>query len=76
MSTIAPQAARRLSDLHREFGGHYVASPVFGKPEVAAHAKLWIATAGAGAARARVRRFRKPWGSALLILAMSQAPPT
>ena len=36
MSTIAPRTARRLADLHRERGGHYVASPVFGKPEVAA----------------------------------------
>src|SRR5271166_3148725 len=41
MSTIAPRTARRLARLHRERGGHYVASPVFGKPEVAAHAKLW-----------------------------------
>src|SRR6266404_1967713 len=55
MSTIAPRTARRLAGLHRERGGHYVASPVFGKPEVAAQAKLWIATSGDAAARARVR---------------------
>src|SRR5438270_9658310 len=41
MSTIAPRTARRLAGLHRERGSHYVASPVFGKPEVAARAKLW-----------------------------------
>src|SRR5580693_3337255 len=35
MSTIAPRTARRLADLHRERGGHYVGSPVFGKPQVA-----------------------------------------
>src|SRR5438132_6750804 len=35
MSTIAPRTARCLADLHRERGGHYVASPVFGKPQVA-----------------------------------------
>src|SRR5438132_10728798 len=46
MSTIAPRTARRLADLHRESGAGYVASPVFGKPEVATHAKLWIATSG------------------------------
>src|ERR1022692_3071914 len=58
MSTIAPRTARRLADLHREHGGHYVASPVFGKPEVAAHAKLWIApwAAPAGGAGGRPRR--------------------
>jgi 3-hydroxyisobutyrate dehydrogenase-like beta-hydroxyacid dehydrogenase len=55
MSTIAPRTARRLADLHRERGGRYVASPVFGKPEVAARAKLWVATSGDAAARARVR---------------------
>ena len=38
-----------------ERGGGYVASPVFGKPEVAAQAKLWIATSGDATARARVR---------------------
>ncbi len=46
MSTIAPRTARRLAELHRERGGRYVASPVFGKPEVAARAKLWIVTSG------------------------------
>jgi len=62
MSTIAPRTARRLADLHRERGGQYVASPVFGKPEVAAHAKLWIATSGDAAARARVRPMQDAMG--------------
>jgi len=63
MSTIAPRTARRLADLHRERGSHYVASPVFGKPEVAAHAKLWIATSGGdAAARARVRPLQEAMG--------------
>ena len=62
MSTIAPRTARRLADLHRERGGHYVASPVFGKPQVAADAKLWIATSGDAAARARVRSVQEAMG--------------
>jgi 3-hydroxyisobutyrate dehydrogenase-like beta-hydroxyacid dehydrogenase len=62
MSTIAPRTARRLADLHREAGSHYVASPVFGKPEVAANAKLWIATSGDSAARARVRPLQDAMG--------------
>src|ERR1700675_1009943 len=53
MSTIAPRTARRLAGLHRERGAGYVASPVFGKPAVAAEARLWIATSGDAAARAR-----------------------
>jgi 3-hydroxyisobutyrate dehydrogenase-like beta-hydroxyacid dehydrogenase len=55
MSTVSPRTARRLADLHRERGGHYIASPVFGKPEVAARAELWVVTSGDAAARARVR---------------------
>jgi 3-hydroxyisobutyrate dehydrogenase-like beta-hydroxyacid dehydrogenase len=55
MSTIAPRTARRLAGLHREQAAGYVASPVFGKPEVAAEARLWIATSGDAAGRTRVR---------------------
>ena len=62
MSTIAPRTARRLADLHRQRGAHYVASPVFGKPDVAAQAKLWIATAGDAAARARARPLQEAMG--------------
>jgi 3-hydroxyisobutyrate dehydrogenase-like beta-hydroxyacid dehydrogenase len=62
MSTIAPRTARRLADLHRQRGSRYVASPVFGKPEVAAHAKLWIVTAGDAAARARVIPLQEAMG--------------
>jgi 3-hydroxyisobutyrate dehydrogenase-like beta-hydroxyacid dehydrogenase len=62
MSTIAPRTARRLADLHRERGGRYVGSPVFGKPEVAAQAKLWIVASGDTAARARVRPLQAAMG--------------
>src|SRR5262249_13588168 len=62
MSTIAPRTARRLADLHRQRGAHYVASPVFGKPDVAAQAKLWIVTSGEAAARARVRPIQEALG--------------
>src|SRR5258706_2958822 len=55
MSTIAPRTARRLAGLHRERGAGYIASPVFGKPEVAAQAKLWVVTSGDAAAQAGVR---------------------
>ncbi len=55
MSTVAPRTARRLAPLHRERGASYVASPVFGKPEVALQAKLWVVTSGDASARAHVR---------------------
>jgi 3-hydroxyisobutyrate dehydrogenase-like beta-hydroxyacid dehydrogenase len=62
MSTIAPKLASKLAALHQEAGGHFVASPVFGKPDVAAAAKLWIVTAGDAAARARVRPLQEAMG--------------
>jgi 3-hydroxyisobutyrate dehydrogenase-like beta-hydroxyacid dehydrogenase len=62
MSTIAPRTARGLADLHRERGSRYVGSPVFGKPEVAAQAKLWIVASGDAAARARVRPLQDAMG--------------
>jgi 3-hydroxyisobutyrate dehydrogenase-like beta-hydroxyacid dehydrogenase len=55
MSTISPRTSRRLATLHAQRGSAYLASPVFGKPEVAEQAKLWIVVAGDGAARERVR---------------------
>ncbi len=62
MSTIAPRTAQRLAALHRERGARYVASPVFGKPEVALQAKLWVVTAGEASARARVRPLQQAVG--------------
>lgn len=62
MSTIAPKLARKLAGWHREAGGQFVGSPVFGKPDVAAAAKLWIVTAGDAAARSRVRPLQEAMG--------------
>jgi 3-hydroxyisobutyrate dehydrogenase-like beta-hydroxyacid dehydrogenase len=53
MSTVGPKTARRLAGLHQGHGSAYVASPVFGKPEVAAQARLWVCASGDPAARAR-----------------------
>ena len=51
MSTIAPATARKLAKQHP----HYVAAPVFGRPDAAAARKLWIALSGESEAKARVR---------------------
>ncbi len=55
MSTLAPETSRRLAEAHAERGTAYVAAPVFGRPDAAAAAKLWIVCAGPEQARARVR---------------------
>jgi len=45
-STISVQLSRRLTAAHRERGQHYLAAPVFGRPEAAAAAKLFVVAAG------------------------------
>jgi 3-hydroxyisobutyrate dehydrogenase-like beta-hydroxyacid dehydrogenase len=46
MSTISVALSRRLAAAHAEHKQHYVAAPVFGRPEAAAAAKLFIVAAG------------------------------
>ena len=46
MSTISVALSRRMAAAHAEGKQHYVAAPVFGRPEAAAAAKLFIVAAG------------------------------
>jgi 3-hydroxyisobutyrate dehydrogenase-like beta-hydroxyacid dehydrogenase len=55
MSTISPATARRLAEEHAKHKVSYVAAPVFGRPEAAAAAKLWVCVAGASEAKKRVQ---------------------
>jgi 3-hydroxyisobutyrate dehydrogenase-like beta-hydroxyacid dehydrogenase len=48
-STIAVATADRVAGLHQERGLRYLSAPVFGRPEAAAAAKLFIVAAGAEA---------------------------
>lgn len=45
-STISVALSRRLAGAHRERQQDYIAAPVFGRPEAAAAAKLFIVAAG------------------------------
>jgi 3-hydroxyisobutyrate dehydrogenase-like beta-hydroxyacid dehydrogenase len=55
MSTVSPQTARKLAEIHARLGNHYVEAPVFGVPQAAAARKLWICLAGPQDAKARVQ---------------------
>lgn len=55
MSTIGHALCRRLAAEHASRGQHYVAAPVFGRPDAARAAKLWIVAAGAEEAVNRCR---------------------
>jgi 3-hydroxyisobutyrate dehydrogenase-like beta-hydroxyacid dehydrogenase len=46
MSTISVDLSKRLSQAHAQAGQRYVAAPVFGRPDMAAAAKLFIVAAG------------------------------
>jgi 3-hydroxyisobutyrate dehydrogenase-like beta-hydroxyacid dehydrogenase len=46
MSTISVQLSRRLLAEHQGKQQHYIAAPVFGRPDVAAAGKLFIVAAG------------------------------
>jgi len=46
VSSISPGLSRRLQKAHSDAGQHYVASPVFGRPDSAAGAKLVVLAAG------------------------------
>jgi 3-hydroxyisobutyrate dehydrogenase-like beta-hydroxyacid dehydrogenase len=50
MSTISVELSKRLTQAHAKAGQRYVAAPVFGRPDMAAAAKLFIVAAGDPAA--------------------------
>src|SRR5581483_8186875 len=45
-STISVAMSKRLQESHQKQGQHYLSAPVFGRPEAAAAAKLWVVVAG------------------------------
>ena len=55
MSTISVALAGALAARHAAHGSHFVAAPVFGRPDAAASGKLWILLSGPAEAKARVR---------------------
>lgn len=54
MSTVSPATAQRLAEQHQQQGAHYLAAPVFGRPDAAAAKKLWICLSGNSTAKAEV----------------------
>jgi 3-hydroxyisobutyrate dehydrogenase-like beta-hydroxyacid dehydrogenase len=55
MATISVALTEELSEAHHRRGLHYIAAPVFGRPEAAAARQLNIVAAGEGAALDRVQ---------------------
>jgi 3-hydroxyisobutyrate dehydrogenase-like beta-hydroxyacid dehydrogenase len=55
MSTVSPETAEQLCKLHEAVGSHYIAAPVFGRPEAAAARKLFVCTSGDNEAKLKAR---------------------
>lgn len=46
LSTVAPSTTHKMELKHQEKGLHFIAAPVFGRPDAAATQDLWICLAG------------------------------
>ena len=68
MSTVSPDVTKELAPLYHDRGAHFVASPVFGRPEAAAAAKLWICPAGSAAAIDRCRPAFEVMGQGVIVV--------
>lgn len=55
LSTISVRTAERMSALHAEHGQDFMSAPVFGRPDAAAAAKLFVVAAGASADYTRAK---------------------
>ena len=64
MSTILPQTAAEIAALHREHKQHYLAAPVFGRPEAAVLKKLNFVVSGENEIRTSVEPLLKDAGAA------------
>jgi 3-hydroxyisobutyrate dehydrogenase-like beta-hydroxyacid dehydrogenase len=54
MSTVSLSVTRRLAKAFQDAGKHFVAAPVFGRPDAAEAGKLFVAVAGQAKAVARI----------------------
>ncbi|MDE1906221.1 MAG: NAD(P)-dependent oxidoreductase [Rhodospirillales bacterium] len=67
-STISVATAEALQTAHEKAGQKFVSAPVFGRPDAAAAAKLFIAAAGAEADLARLQPLFEAIGQRVFVL--------
>ena len=68
MSTISVALSRKLAEEHAKRGQPYIAAPVFGRPEAAEAAKLFIAVAGDRAAVERLKPLLEAVGQRVFVM--------
>ena len=68
MSTVSVVLSERLTDLHAKAGQGFVAAPVFGRPDAAAAAKLFIVAAGEAAAVEKAKPVMEAMGQRVFMV--------
>jgi 3-hydroxyisobutyrate dehydrogenase-like beta-hydroxyacid dehydrogenase len=68
MSTISVVLSRRLAEEHGKRGQRYIAAPVFGRPQAAEAAKLFVAAAGEEAALERCMSILEAVGQRVFVI--------
>jgi 3-hydroxyisobutyrate dehydrogenase-like beta-hydroxyacid dehydrogenase len=68
MSTVSPDTTKSLAQEYDARGMHFIAAPVFGRPEAAAAAKLWICPAGPAEAIERCRPLFAAMGQGVIVV--------
>jgi 3-hydroxyisobutyrate dehydrogenase-like beta-hydroxyacid dehydrogenase len=72
LSTISVKLSDRLTEAHLAAGGHFVAAPVFGRPNVAEEGRLWTTAAGEPPTIAKIRPLLETFSRGVTIV--SQKP--
>ena len=67
-STISVALSDRLTAAHGQAGQHFVAAPVFGRPDAAAAGKLFVVAGGDDAALAQARPILEALGQRVFVL--------
>ena len=68
MSTISVALSRKLAEEHARRGHHYLAAPVFGRPEAAEAGKLFVVVAGDQAAVERYQSLLEAVGQRVFVM--------
>lgn len=69
MSTISVELSEKMAAAHEAKGQHYIAAPVFGRPDAAAAAKLFVVTAGPPASVATAQPLFDAMGQRTFVVA-------
>ena len=67
-STISVELSQKLHEEHHRRGQHYIAAPVFGRPDAAEAGKLFVVAAGAKAAIERARPILEALGQRVFVV--------